>query len=104
MFVPYVYMILSSIQYGMSVQMGYNLIPILNGFLLSNRPSPPIWARKYGQFNVFIITMIASVIVILGSWLPSRGNAALVVLTILFGFASGGGVYINLESLSGFSI
>ncbi|KAJ5546754.1 hypothetical protein N7494_004339 [Penicillium frequentans] len=103
MFVPYVYMILSSIHYGMSVQMGYNLIPILNGvsFFCRTVPPPPIWARKYGQFNVFIITMIASVIVILGSWLPSRGNAALVVLTILFGFASGGG---NLESLSGFSI
>ncbi|KAJ5802507.1 MFS general substrate transporter [Penicillium pulvis] len=31
MFVPYVYMMISSIHYGMSVQIGYNLIPILNG-------------------------------------------------------------------------
>lgn len=33
--------------------------------------------------------MIASMIIILGSWLPSRSNAAIIVFTLLFGFASG---------------
>ncbi|QKX55368.1 uncharacterized protein TRUGW13939_02460 [Talaromyces rugulosus] len=89
MFVPYVYMVISSIHYGMSVQMGYNLIPIQNGVSLFGRTIPQIWARKYGQFNVLIIAMIASLIVVLGSWLPSRGNATLIVFTILFGFTSG---------------
>ncbi|KAJ9296562.1 hypothetical protein DTO271G3_5260 [Paecilomyces variotii] len=89
MFVPYVYMVISSIHYGMSVTMGYNLIPILNGVSFFGRTIPQIWARKYGQFNVFIIAMIASIIVVLASWLPSRGNAALIMFTILFGFVSG---------------
>ncbi|KAJ5517404.1 MFS transporter asaE [Penicillium freii] len=89
MFIPYVYMVISSIHYGMSVQMGYNLIPILNGVSFFGRIVPQIWARKYGICNVFILAMIASMIIILGSWLPSRSNAAIIVFTLLFGFASG---------------
>ncbi|PYI33375.1 MFS general substrate transporter [Aspergillus indologenus CBS 114.80] len=89
MFVPYVFMVISSIHYGMSVTMGYNLIPIQNGVSFFGRTVPQIWARKYGQFNVFILAMVASIVVVLASWLPSRGNAAIIVFTILFGFVSG---------------
>lgn len=42
---------------------------------------PQIWARKYWICNIFIIAMIASMIIILGSWLPSRSNAAIIVFT-----------------------
>ncbi|RAH39742.1 MFS general substrate transporter [Aspergillus brunneoviolaceus CBS 621.78] len=89
MFVPYVFMVISSIHYGMSVTMGYNLIPIQNGVSFFGRTVPQIWARKYGQFNVFILAMVASIVVVLASWLPSRGNAAIIVFTVLFGFVSG---------------
>ncbi|KAJ5519091.1 MFS transporter asaE [Penicillium expansum] len=81
MFIPYVYIVISAIHYGMSVQMGYNLIPILNGVSFFGRIVPQIWARKYWICNIFIIAMIASMIIILGSWLPSHSNAAIIVFT-----------------------
>jgi MFS family permease len=42
-----------------------------------------------GRFNVMIITTLFSAIVVLALWLPSKGNAPIIVFCVLYGFSSG---------------
>jgi MFS family permease len=46
-------------------------------------------ADRIGRFNVMIITTAFSAIIVLALWLPSRGNAPIIVFCILYGFSSG---------------
>jgi MFS family permease len=46
-------------------------------------------ADKYGRFNVLIIAMIVTTILVLGMWIPVSSNAGLIVFAGLFGFTSG---------------
>jgi len=50
---------------------------------------PNVLADKYGRFNIMIAMVIFSMIIVLGLWLPGRGNAASVVFAALFGIGSG---------------
>ena len=50
---------------------------------------------KIGRYNVFTIVCYSSGILIFAVWLPTSGNAAIMVFAALFGFASGG--YISLS-------
>src|SRR5947199_338927 len=50
----------------------------------------PGWAAdKFGRFNVMLITVILSVIIVLGLWIPSHSNAPIIVFSALFGLTSG---------------
>jgi MFS family permease len=111
MFVPLNYIVTSAIHDGMSVNMAFNLIPILNGarylpdlsYLETpdvrltfdsfiGRTVPNILADKYGRFNVMAIMILFSTIIILGLWLPGHSKAAIIVFAALFGIGSGAGI------------
>lgn len=56
------------------------------------RTVPNAIADKVGRFNVMIVMSGFTTILILALWLPSTGNAALIVFAALFGIGSGAGI------------
>lgn len=50
---------------------------------------PNVLADKYGRFNVMIIMVMFTTIVILVVWLPGRSDATSIVFAALFGLGSG---------------
>jgi MFS family permease len=50
---------------------------------------PGMVADRIGRFNVMIITTAFSAIIVLALWLPSKGNAPIIVFCVLYGFSSG---------------
>jgi len=53
------------------------------------RTLPNIIADKYGRFNVTIIMVLFSTIIVLGLWLPGRSHAAIITFAALFSIGSG---------------
>jgi MFS family permease len=53
------------------------------------RTVPNILADKYGRFNVMILMILFSAIIVLGLWLPGRGQASSIAFAVLFGIGSG---------------
>jgi MFS family permease len=104
-FLPFNYIILQAQADGMSISLSNYLLPILNSarYVQITAPSdiiltyssvfgrilPGIAGDRIGRFNVMIITTAFSAIIVLALWLPSRGNAPIIVFAILYGFSSG---------------
>lgn len=49
-------------------------------------------ADKVGHFNVMIVMGASTTILILALWLPSSGNAPIILFAALFGISSGAGI------------
>lgn len=49
-------------------------------------------ADKVGRFNVMVVMVLLSAIVVLALWLPGRGDGAFVAFAVLFGLTSGAGI------------
>lgn len=73
----------------MSDNLSSYLLSILNAASIFGRILPGIIADKLGRFNVMITTTAFSAIIVLALWLPSSGNAPILVFCILYGFSSG---------------
>ncbi|KAF4629728.1 hypothetical protein G7Y89_g8415 [Cudoniella acicularis] len=89
MFVPFDYLVIAAIDYGVLPAMAFNLIPILNGTSFIGRTVPSLLADKLGRFNVMIFVVLFSMIVILGLWLSARSEGAIIAFAALFGIGSG---------------
>ncbi|KAG9604618.1 monocarboxylate permease-like protein, partial [Aureobasidium melanogenum] len=93
LFVPFNYLVISSVECGMSLSMAlsmaFNLIPIMNGANLIGRTVPNVLADRYGRFNVLIIMVFFTGVITLALWLPGHSNAALIVYAAIFGITSG---------------
>lgn len=50
---------------------------------------PIVLANKYGGFNVIILMVTFSILIVFGLWLPGRSAAASIVFAVLFGIGSG---------------
>lgn len=50
---------------------------------------PNILAEKYGRFNMMIIMVLFSMIIVLALWLPGRSEATMISFAALFGVGSG---------------
>lgn len=115
MFVPFDYLVVEAIHYGMSPALALSLVPILNGarYVTSvirqkqtpevlriivtlrsfiGRTVPNIVADRIGRFNVMVLMTLWSAILVLGLWLPGRGNGAIITFATLFGISSGAGI------------
>ncbi|KAG9603728.1 hypothetical protein KCU77_g985, partial [Aureobasidium melanogenum] len=88
-FVPFNYLVISSVEYGMSLSMAFNLIPIMNGASFIGRTVPNVLADKYGRFNVLIVMVFFTGVITLALWLPGHSKAALIVYAAIFGITSG---------------
>ncbi|KAI4165067.1 MAG: hypothetical protein LQ342_001344 [Letrouitia transgressa] len=80
MFLPFTFIILSAVHDGMSTRLGAYLIPILNAGYI---------ADKTGRFNTMVVTSFLSTILVLGLWLPARGNVPYILFAAFYGFSSG---------------
>ncbi|KAM5462374.1 hypothetical protein MauCBS54593_008039 [Microsporum audouinii] len=89
MFVPFDYIVSAGIHYGLSPSVAFNLIPILNGTSFIGRTVPNVLADKFGRFNVMIIMVVFSLIIVLALWLPGRSEGAIITFAALFGIGSG---------------
>ncbi|KAL4751796.1 hypothetical protein BDW72DRAFT_192657 [Aspergillus terricola var. indicus] len=103
MFVPFDYIVSAGIHEGMSSSMAFNLIPILNGASFLGRTMPNILADKYGRFNVMIIMVLSSMIIVLALWLPGRSEATMISFAALFGVGSGAGIGLGPVLIMGIS-
>lgn len=89
LFIPFDYIVTEAVHYGMSTQLAWSLVPILNGASFFGRTVPNYIADRVGRFNVMIVMTSLSAILVLSLWLPARGNGAIITFGALFGFSSG---------------
>ncbi|KAH7156157.1 major facilitator superfamily domain-containing protein [Dactylonectria macrodidyma] len=92
LFVPFNYIVTEAIHYGMKESLAISLVPILNGASFFGRTVPNYVADKVGRFNVMIVMVFVSAILVLGLWLPGRGDGAIIAFAVLFGISSGAGI------------
>lgn len=62
---------------------------ILMSCSVFGRIIPGYLGDRFGRFNVTIATSVFSTIIVLALWIPGRDNAAIIVFSFLYGFASG---------------
>ncbi|OBU01196.1 hypothetical protein VE01_00641 [Pseudogymnoascus verrucosus] len=94
-FIPFNFIILQGIHYGMSPSLAVYLIPIVNAVSIFGRIIPGIFADRYGRFNALIATSALSSILVLALWLPSRGAIPIILFGAFYGFSSGAFVSIS---------
>lgn len=58
--------------------------------------SAGIGSDKIGAYNILVSACMLSGILVLALWIPATGNAAIIVFSTLFGFASG--AYVSLAA------
>ncbi|CAK3990600.1 monocarboxylate permease [Lecanosticta acicola] len=88
-FIPFNFVIVEAMHYGMSASLASYLVSILNGVSLFGRIIPGYLADYIGQFNVMITTCFITGILILAMWLPATTNAPIILFSAFFGFFSG---------------
>lgn len=64
---------------------------------------PNYIADKLGRFNVTVVMLLLSAIMVLGLWLPGRGDGAIITFAVLFGFSSGAGIGLAPVLIAGVS-
>lgn len=112
LFVPFDYIVVEAIHYGVSPYLAISLIPIMNGaryafaiprllafltfltvfFSFVGRTVPNYIAEKVGRFTVMIVMTILTATVVLALWLPGRGNGASITFAVLFRVTSGAAI------------
>ncbi|KAI9740137.1 MAG: hypothetical protein M1818_004888 [Claussenomyces sp. TS43310] len=88
MFIPFNYVIVEAQKNGTDANLASYLLAILNGASLFGCILPGWLGDKVNRFNVTIFMSFLTSILTLALWLPSRGNAPIIVYAILYGFAS----------------
>ncbi|KAL2918148.1 hypothetical protein HK105_202075 [Polyrhizophydium stewartii] len=89
-FMPFFYMPTFAIKYGMTKEQGALLVGLLNGASGAGRVCLGIAGDIIGPVNAFFLCLLASTILIFAMWPFSTTFGTLIVLCVLFGFASGG--------------
>ncbi|GAB1217487.1 MFS sugar transporter [Aspergillus terreus] len=89
MFLPIDYIQVQATAYGMGLDLGNYLIPVLNAASLFGRIFPGWLGDRMGTYNVQILMSIFSGTLALALWIPAKGNAAMIVFAALYGFGSG---------------
>ena len=80
---------LAAVSKGMSPSLAIYLVSILNAASVFGRTLPAGLADKYGRFNVLVIAMVITTVLVLGMWIPASNNATIIAFAALFGFSSG---------------
>jgi MFS family permease len=87
-FAPLFYVSVYATHLGHSENFAFYLVSILNGASLFGRTLPGFMADKYGHFNVIVVAVLGSAVVVF-SWTMAVSIAGLVVWTFAYGFVSG---------------
>ena len=89
MFLPFTFIILSAEYNGMSANLAGYLLAVLNATSIFGRTVPGWIADKVGRYNTMIFTAFLSTVLVLGMWLPARGNVPYILFAAFFGFSTG---------------
>lgn len=89
MFGPFNYLPSYAEAHGVSQRMAYYTVSMLNAASIFGRIIPGMIADKAGRFNVYIVAVVVSGILVLAGWIPATTHAGIYVFAILFGFSSG---------------
>src|SRR5271155_1679158 len=79
-----------ALSYGFSDDLAFYLISMLNAASVFGRIVTGIMADRLGVFNVMTMFTMISATFILGMWTVSTSHAAIISVTVLIGFCSGG--------------
>ncbi|KAL7284573.1 hypothetical protein ACG7TL_001865 [Trametes sanguinea] len=88
-FIPYFYIQAYANFRGVSPHVANYLLPILNAMNVPSRIIPGYIADRIGPLKVFIPAATICSVLILGLWLPSRNEGAIVAFSALYGLFSG---------------
>ncbi|KAK9450913.1 major facilitator superfamily domain-containing protein [Limtongia smithiae] len=88
-FIPFDFLTDSARHYGIDADLAVYLVSILNGASVFSRVSMGFLADHWGRFNVNVVGIAVSGIITLALWIPARGVAPYVVLSIIYGLSSG---------------
>ena len=108
MFLPFTYLVLQAKSLGMSQDLSQYLISILNaaryvepsslfqqGYAANTTSSvfgrilPGFIGDRFGRFNVMVVLISFTFIIVLALWIPANSNATLIVFAALYGFGTG---------------
>lgn len=93
-FAPLNFITVEATHAGMDPSLVQYLIPILNAASMFGRLFAGFLGDKIGRYNIFIMVCYLSGVWILGLWIPTSSDPALIAFAILFGFSSG--AYVSL--------
>lgn len=88
MFPPMFFIPSYAIMHGMSTQLAFYLVAILNAASFPGRVIPGILADRFGRLNMLFLAGAITGILTL-CWPATKHNASILVFTALFGFFSG---------------
>lgn len=74
---------------GMSEQLSFYLIAIINSGSIIGRLVPTYIGDKVGRFNVNVFFVFFTSLLVLCVWLPTHGNTATIIFAVLYGVATG---------------
>jgi len=89
LFLPFNFIILYAEANGMSARLASYMLAVLNAVSIFGRTLPGWIADRVGRFNTMIAMSLLSCILVLGLWLPSRGNIPIIIFAAFYGFSSG---------------
>ena len=78
-----------AIEQGMSPSLAFYLVPLLNATSIFGRIIPNFLADKTGPLNILMPASLGTATLAL-AWIGVHNNAGMIVLTLLYGFLSGG--------------
>jgi MFS family permease len=88
MFVPMFLIPTYAITKGMNETLANYLIAVLNGASIFGRVIPGVLGDKFGRINTLIVAALATGVIVF-AWPFAESTAAIVVVTVVFGFWSG---------------
>ncbi|KAL9110016.1 MAG: hypothetical protein Q9227_005355 [Pyrenula ochraceoflavens] len=78
-----------ALEQGMSPRLAFYLVPLLNATSIFGRILPNFLADRTGPLNILVPASIGTATLAL-AWIGVHSNASLIILTLLYGFTSGG--------------
>ena len=94
LFVAFGYLPSYATAIGMSDDMSYYIVAIMNAASVFGRTIPPALADKYGRLNTQGLMVLLSAIIVLCVWLTGTSHAQAIVFASLYGFSTG--AYVSL--------
>lgn len=88
MFVPLVYLPTYAVEQGVTESLASYLVAMVNGASIPGRIIPGILGDKFGRFNLLVAAGLSTSILCF-CWVKATSTAGIIVLTVVFGFASG---------------
>ncbi|OJJ46998.1 hypothetical protein ASPZODRAFT_65198 [Penicilliopsis zonata CBS 506.65] len=93
LFIPISYISSYALAHGVSTQLSYQILAVLNAGSIFGRALPGYFADVFGRFNALIVTVALCLVCNACLWLLAGNNLPLlVVYCVVFGFASGSNI------------